>query len=120
MTRMMWIVILVLLVGALLLLMVRSARPGTGTNRLLADIRRAHDELVAQYPNAQFMIQSASPAPRVRNLVVFIVPGKADSAAAERMADSALIVARNIFDLRGFDSVIVALNGVAVRGEPTR
>ena len=117
----MWIVILVLLAGALLLLMVRSAQgPGTGTNRLLADIARAHDELVGQYPDAQFMIRSASPAPRVRNLVVFIVPGKADSAASEQMADSALIIARSVFDLRGFDSVIVALNGVAVRGERAR
>lgn len=117
---MMWIVILVLLVGALLLFMTRSAKPDTGTNRLLADIQRAHNELVGQYPGAQFMVKSASPAPRVRNLVVFIVPGEADSAAAERMADSALVVARSVFDLRGFDSVIVALNGVAVRGEPTR
>ena len=118
---MMWIVILVLLAGALLLFMVRSAqRPGTGANRLLADIARVHDELVGQYPDAQFMIKSASPAPRVHNLVVFIVPGRADSVAAERMADSALVVAHSVFDLRGFDSVIVALNGVAVRGEPAR
>lgn len=118
---MMWIVILVLLAGALLLLMVRSApKPGTGPSRLLADIGRARAELGAAYPDAQFMIKSASPAARVRNLVVFIVPGKADSASAERMADSALTVASRIFDLRGFDSVIVALNGVAVRGKSTR
>jgi hypothetical protein len=82
MTRMVWVILFALVAGVMLLFFARSLRSGNAVNTLLADISRTHDLLARQYPDARFMLRSASPDGKVRNLVIFIVPGPADSVAA--------------------------------------
>jgi hypothetical protein len=120
MTRLIWVLVFAVLVGAVLLFFAKSFRAGSGVNELMAEISAAQSLLARQYPQANVTIRSAQSRPGVRNLVVFVAPGAADSAAAERMADSALMVVAAAVNPRGFDSLIVALDGVAVRARALR
>jgi hypothetical protein len=116
----MWVVVLVLLLGAVLLFMARTARNTVTNNALFSAINKTHAALQQAYPRAEFTIRSAKPSPEARNIVVYVLPKDADSLAAETMADSSLAIAQRLFDAPGFDSLVVALNGVAVRAVPLR
>jgi hypothetical protein len=116
----MWVVVLVLLLGAVLLFMARTAHNTATNDRLFSAIEKTHSALSQAYPKAEFTIRSAKPSPEARNIVVYIIPHNADSLAAEQMADSSLAIAQRLFDAPGFDTLVVALNGVAVRAVPLR
>lgn len=120
MTRLIWVLVFAVLVGAVLLFFAKSFRAGSEVNSLMAEVAAARSLLVRQYPQADITIRSAVPRKGVRNLVVFVAPREEDSAAAERMADSALAVVGSVVSPRGFDSLIVALDGVAVRARALR
>ena len=119
MTRLIWVIVLALLVGALLLFLVKTMQSGMKANPQLAEIAAAHQQLSASFPDSRFRIQLSRPAPNVRNLVVTIQPGKADSARLTAMVETAAATVRGKVDLSGYDSLLVAVFDSVWRSEPT-
>lgn len=119
MTRLIWVIVLALLVGALLLFLVKTMQSGIKANPQLADIAAAHQQLSSRFPDSRFRIQLSRPAASVRNLVVTIQPGKADSARLAAMVELAAATVRGKVDLSGYDSLLVAVFDSVWRSEPT-
>jgi hypothetical protein len=119
MTRLVWVIIFALLVGALVIVSLRSL-PGTHVNRRLVEIEQARQTLSRMFPDSRFRIQFSTPNPGVRNLVVTIQPGQADSASVAAQADSAESVMRRGVDLTIYDSLVVAVFDRVYRTVPAR
>lgn len=119
MTRLIWVIIFAVLVGALVIVSLRSL-PGTRVNRQLVEIGQARETLSRMFPDSRFRVQLSKPAPGVRNLVVTIQPGRADSASVAAQVDSAESVTRQKVDLSNYDSLVIAIFDRAHRAVPAR
>ena len=119
MTRLVWVIIFALLVGALVMVSLRSL-PGARINQRLVEAEQARETLSRLFPDSRFRIQFSTPNPGVRNLVVTIQPGRADSTSVAAQADSAESVVRRRVDLAGYDSLIVAVFDRVYRAVPAR
>ena len=102
MTRLVWVIIFALLIGALILVSIRSL-PGARINQRLVEVEQARETLSRLFPDSRFRIQFSTPNPDVRNLVVTIQPGRADSSSIAEQADSAESVVRRRVDLADYD-----------------
>ena len=120
MTRLIWVIVFAVLVGAVLLFFARSMQTGTKLNQQLAGIQQAREALSGMFPDSRFRIQFSAPKPGIRNLVVTIQPGQTDSGAVARMVDSAETVSRRKIDLTGYDSLVVAVFDSVCRTVPAR
>ena len=112
-------IIFALLVGALVMISLKSL-PGTRVNQRLVEAERARETLSRMFPDSRFRIQFSAPNPGVRNLVVTIQPGRADSSSVAAQADSAESVVRREVDLTGYDSLVVAIFDRVYRAVPAR
>ncbi len=119
MTRLIWVIIFVVLVGALLLITLKSL-PGTRVSRQLAEIQQAHDVLARRFPDSRFRIQFSAPDSNIRNLVVTIQPARTDSASVATQLDSAESIVRRTVDLSRYDSLVVAVFDRVYRAVPVR
>jgi hypothetical protein len=119
MTRLIWVVILVLLLGVLFLFFARTMQSGAKANPRIAEISAVQQELSSRFPDSRFRILISRPGPEVRNLVVTIQPGKADSARLAEMVESSIAVLRSRIKLVGYDSLLVAVFDSVWRAEPT-
>ncbi len=119
MTRLVWVIVFAVLVGALVLITLKSL-PGTRVSGQLAEVQQAHDVLARMFPDSRFRIQFSRPGPDVRNLVVTIQPGRADSSSVAAQVDSAESVVRRVVNLSGYDSLVVAVFDRVYRTLPTR
>ncbi len=118
-TRLVWVIIFALLIGALILVSLRSL-PGSRINQRLVEVEQARETLSLLFPDSRFRIQFSTPSPGVRNLVVTIQPGRADSTSVAEQADSAESVVRRRVDLAGYDSLVVAVFDRVYRAVPVR
>jgi hypothetical protein len=119
MTRLVWVIIFAVLIGALILISLKSL-PGTRVSRQLAEVQQTHDILARRFPDSRFRIQFSTPHPDVRNLVVTIQPGRADSASVAAQTDSAESIVRRTVDLSRYDSLVVAVFDRVYRAVPVR
>jgi len=119
MTRLVWVIIFAVLVGALVLFSLKSL-PGNRLNQRLVEVERARETLSGMFPDSRFRIQPSTPNPGIRNLVVTIQPGRADSSAVESQVDAAESVVRRKVDLAGYDSLVVAVFDRVYRAVPAR
>lgn len=119
MTRLIWVIIFALLIGALMLVSLRSL-PGARVNQQLVEVEQARETLSQLFPDSRFRIQFSTPSPGIRNLVVTIQPGRVDSSSVAAQADSAESVVRRRVDLAGYDSLVVAVFDRVYRAVPTR
>ena len=120
MTRLIWVILFAVLVGALLVFSLKTMQTGTKLNQRLVEIQQAREALSGMFPDSRFRIQFSAPKPGVRNLVVTIQPGHADSSAVARMVESAESVVRRKVDLTGYDSLVVAVFDSVYRAVPAR
>jgi hypothetical protein len=120
MTRLIWIIVFAVLVGALLLFFAKSMQTGAKLNQRLVEVQQARETLSGMFPDSRFRIQFSAPKPGVRNLVVTIQPGNTDSVTVAQMVESAETVVRRKVDLTGYDSVIVAVFDSVYRAVPAR
>jgi len=118
-TRLVWVIIFALLVGALVIISLKSL-PGTRVNQRLVEIEQAREALSRMFPDSRFRIQFSTPNPGVRNLVLTIQPGKADSSSVAAQANSAESVIRRGVDLSVYDSLVVAVFDRVYRTVPAR
>ena len=119
MTRLVWVIIFALFIGVLAYFTLRSLS-GTRANPQLAQIVQAHDILSRRFADSRFRIQFSTPHPGVRNLVVTIQPGPADSASVAAQTDSAESIVRRTVDLSRYDSLVVAVFDRVYRTVPVR
>lgn len=119
MTRLVWVIIFALLIGALILISLRSL-PSTRASQRLVEVEQARETMSRLFPDSRFRIQFSNPNPDVRNLVVTIQPGRADSSAVAEQVDSAESVVRRRVDLTDYDSLVVAVFDRVYRAVPTR
>ncbi len=119
MTRLVWVIIFAVLVGALVLISLKSL-PGTRVNQQLVQIAKANEVLSRRFPDSRFRIQFSKPAEGVRNLVVTIQPGRTDSASIAAQLDSAEAVVHRTVDLSRYDSLVVAVFDRVYRAVPVR
>jgi hypothetical protein len=119
MTRLVWVIIFALLIGALVIVSLKSL-PGTRVNQRLIEAEQARQTLSRMFPDSRFRIQFSNPSPGVRNLVVTIQPGRADSSSVAEQVDSTDSVVRRRVDLTGYDSLVVAVFDRVYRAVPTR
>ena len=119
MTRLVWLIIFALLVGALVIISLKSL-PGTRVNQRLVEIEQARETLSRMFPDSRFRIQFSTPNPGVRNLVVTIQPGQTDSSSVAAQVDSTESVVRRKVDLTGYDSLVLAVFDRAYRAVPAR
>jgi hypothetical protein len=118
-TRLIWVLIFAVLVGALVLISLRSL-PGTRVNRQLAQAEQARGALARLFPDSRFRVQFSAPSRNVRNLVVTIQPGRADSSEIAAQVDSTESVVRRDVDLSGYDSLVIVIFDRVYRSVPTR
>jgi len=116
-TRLIWVIIFALLVGALVIVSLRSL-PGARINQRLIEVEQARETLSRMFPDSRFRIQFSTPNPDVRNLVVTIQPGRADSSSVAAQADSAESVTRQKVDLSSYDSLVIAVFDRVYRTAP--
>ncbi len=119
MTRLVWVIIFALLIAALAIFSLKSL-PGTRINKQLAEAELARKTLSGMFPDSRFRIQFSIPNPGIRNLVVTIQPGRADSASIAAQVDSAESVVRRSVELAGYDSLVVAVFDHVYRAVPFR
>lgn len=119
MTRLIWVIVFALLIGALIVISLKSL-PGTRVNRQLVEAEQAHQTMSRMFPDSRFRIQFSTPNPGVRNLVVTIQPGRADSSSIAAQVDSAESVVRQRVDLTPYDSLVVAVFDRVYRAVPAR
>jgi hypothetical protein len=119
MTRLVWVIIFALLIGALVIISLKSL-PGTRVNQRLVEAEQARETLSRMFPDSRFRIQFSTPNPGVRNLVVTIQPGQTDSSSVAAQVDSAESVLRRKANLTGYDSLVVAVFDRVYRSFPTR
>lgn len=108
MTRLVWLIIFALLIGAIVIVSLRSL-PGAPANRRLVEIEKSRETLSQMFPDSRFRIQFSTPSPGIRNLVVTIQPGRTDSSSVADQVDSVESVVRRGVDLAGYDSVVIAV-----------
>jgi hypothetical protein len=120
MTRLIWVIVFAVLVGAMLLFFARSMQTGTKLNQRLVEVQQAREALSGAFPDSRFRVQFSAPRPGVRNLVVTIQPGQADSGAVARMVEAAESVVRRKVDLTVYDSLVVAVFDSVYRAVPAR
>jgi len=120
MTRLVWVIIFAVLVGLLVVFSVKTLQSGNRLNQRLVEVQRARETLSAAFPDSRFRIQFSAPRPGVRDLVVTIQPGNADSVVIARMVDSAESVVRRRVELTGYDSLVVAVFDSVYRTVPVR
>ena len=118
-TRLVWVIIFALLVGALVMVSLKSL-PGARINQRLVEAEQARETLSQLFPDSRFRIQFSTPNPGVRNLVVTIQPGRADSSSVAEQADSAESVTRQKVDLSSYDSLVIAVFDRVYRAVPAR
>jgi predicted deacylase len=119
MTRLVWLIIFALLIGAIVIISLKSL-PGARVNQRLVEIEQARETLSRMFPDSRFRVQFSTPNPGVRNLVITIQPGRTDSSAVAAQVDSAESVIRRRVDLTGYDSLVVAVFDHVYRAAPTR
>jgi hypothetical protein len=119
MTRLIWVIVFAVLVGALVLVSLRSL-PGNRVNQRLVEIEQAREAMSGMFPDSRFRIQFSTPNPGVRNLVVTVQPGRADSSSVASQVDAAESVMRQKVDLSGYDSLVIAVFDSVHRAVPTR
>lgn len=115
----MWVIIFALLIGALALFTLKSL-PGTRLSKQLVEVAAADKSLIGMFPDSRFRIQFSTPNPGVRNLVVTIQPGRADSASIAAQVDSTESVVRRDVDLTRYDSLVIAVFDRVYRTIPVR
>jgi hypothetical protein len=120
MTRLIWVIVFAVLVGALLVFSLKAMQTGNKVTRRLGEIEQARETLSGMFPDSRIRVQFSVPKPGVRNLVVTIQPGKADSSAVARMVDSSETVVRRKMDLTGYDSLVVAVFDRVYRAVPAQ
>ena len=120
MTRLIWVIVFAVLVGAVLLFFARSMQTGTKLNQRLAEVQQTRETLSGMFPDSRFRVQFSAPKPGIRNLVVTIQPGHADSSAVAQMVEAAESVVRRKVDLTGYDSLVVAVFDSVCRAVPAR
>jgi len=118
-TRLVWVIIFAVLVGALVLISLKSL-PGPRVNQQLAQVAQAREVLSRLFPDSRFRIQFSTPSPGVRSLVVTIQPGRTDSASIAAQVDSAESVCRRRVDMAGYDSLVIAVFDHVYRSVPAR
>jgi hypothetical protein len=118
-TRLVWVIIFALLVGALVMVSLKSL-PGTRVNRRLIEIEQARETLSRMFPDSRFRIQFSTPNPGVRNLVVTIQPGQTDSSSVAAQVDSTESILHREVDLTGYDSLVLAVFDRVYRAVPAR
>jgi len=116
-TRLVWVIIFALLIGALVIISLKSL-PGTRVNRRLVEVAQAREALSRMFPDSRFRIQFSTPKPGVRNLVVTIQPGRTDSSSVADQVDSVESVVRHGVDLAGYDSIVIAVFDRVYRRAP--
>lgn len=109
MTRLIWVILFAVLVGALVLFSLKSMQTSTRLNQRLGELEQARETLSRMFPDSRFRVQFSAPKPGIRNLVITIQPGHADSSTITQMVESAESVARRKVDLTGYDSLVVAV-----------
>ena len=119
MTRLIWVIVFAVLIGALVIISLKSL-PGARVNRQLVQVAQAREVLSRLFPDSRFRIQYSTPNPGVRNLVVTIQPGRTDSASIVMQVDSAESVVRHKVDLSGYDSLVIAVFDRIQRTVPAR
>jgi len=119
-TRLIWVIVFAVLVGALVIMSLKSMQSGTRLNQRLAEVEQAREALSGMFPDSRFRIQFSTPNPGVRNLVVTIQPGRADSSSVAEQVDSAESVVRSRVHLTGYDSLVVAVFDRVHRAVPAR
>jgi hypothetical protein len=120
MTRLIWVILFAVLVGALVLFSLKSMQTGTKLNQRLGELEQTRETLSGMFPDSRFRVQFSAPKQGIRNLVITIQPGHADSGTIARMAESAESVARRNIDLTGYDSLVVAVFDSVYRAAPAR
>lgn len=120
MTRLIWVIVFAVLVGALLVFSLKTMQTGTKLNQRLVEVQQARETLSGMFPDSRFRIQFSTPRPGIRNLVVTIQPGNADSSAVARVVEAAETVVRHKIDLTGYDSLVVAVFDRIYRAVPAR
>jgi len=120
MTRLIWVIIFAVLVGALVVFSLKSMQTGARINRRLAEVQQAREALSRMFRDSRFRIQLSTPTPDVRNLVVTIQPGRVDSASVAAQVDSAESVTRQKVDLASYDSLVIAVFDRVYRTVPAR
>ncbi len=120
MTRLIWVIVFAVLVGAVLLFFAKSMQSGTRVNERLAEVARAHQALSGMFPDSRFRIQFSTPKPNLRNLVVTIQPGRADSSSVTMQVESTEAVVRRNVNLSGYDSLVIAVFDSIHRTVPAR
>jgi len=118
-TRLIWVIIFALLIGALAIISLKSL-PGARVNRQLVEAQQARETLSRMFPDSRFRIQYSTPNPGIHNLVVTIQPGRTDSSSIAAQVDSAESVLRRRADLTDYDSLVVAVFDRVYRSVPTR
>jgi hypothetical protein len=118
-TRLVWVIIFALLVGALVIISLKSL-PGTRVNQRLVELEQARETLSRMFPDSRFRIQFSTPNPGVRNLVVTIQPGQTDSSSVAAQVDSTESILRRKVDLTGYDSLVLAVFDRVYRAVPAR
>jgi hypothetical protein len=118
MTRLLWVIIFALAVGAVLLIFARAFTTADPVSRRLVAIARSGEELGRRFPGHRFRVQVSSPGPNRREVVLSIQPGAADSAELAALPDSAADWLLGRLDLEDFDSLRVALFDSVVRTRP--
>jgi len=116
---MVWVIIFALLIGAIVIVSLKSL-PGTRVNRRLLEVEQARGALSQMFPDSRFRIQFSAPHPEIRNLVVTIQPGRTDSASVAGQVDSTEAVVRRRVDLTGYDSLVIAVFDRVYRTVPAR
>jgi hypothetical protein len=119
-TRLIWVILFAVLVGVLLVFSLKTMQTGTKLNQRLVEVQQARETLTGMFPDSRFRIQFSTPKPGVRNLVVTIQPGRADSSSVAAQVDSAESVVRRRVDLAGYDSLVVAVFDRVYRTAPAR
>jgi hypothetical protein len=119
-TRLIWLIVFAVLVGALLLFSLKTMQTGNKLNQRLAEVEQAREALSGMFPDSRFRIQFSTPNPGIRNLVVTIQPGRADSSSVTAQVDAAESVVRRSVDLTGYDSLVVAVFDRVYRAVPAR
>lgn len=118
MTRLLWLIFIVLFAALLLLALSRAWTAGRPLNRQLIAIARSGNELSRRFPGHRFRVQASSPDRYRREIVIWIQPGTVDSALLATLPDSAADWLAARLALPGFDSLRVVLFDSVVRVRP--
>jgi hypothetical protein len=120
MTRLIWVIVFAVLVGAMLLFFARTMQSGSRVSERLAEVASARQALTGMFPQDRIRIQQSQPRPGIRNLVVTIQPARTDSTSVQAVVAAAESVVRSKVSPAGFDSLVVAIFDRVERSVPLR